>query len=429
MRQRHKGSNKWYVWRNTLRLENAPRGSTILRIAVDSKYDLFINGRLVIREGGLKRGPVPEGSYFDEIEIGEWLAPGANCVALLHWYFGRDSFSHRDSGEPGLLVDCDTGTWGPWRVRTHPAYFDAGYLHDAFRLSENSVGYDARQEMNGWTEAAFDDSEWSMAEEMGRPGAAPWGLLEKRPIPHWHWSDALEYLSIEKRAGSSGDGYLYYHCRLPHNAQILPKLEIEAKAGIRITITAGQDTGRFCPTYITRDGLQSHTCMGWINGEEVIYKIPSDAVRVIALRYIESAYATDFAGSFVCGDAVLDRLWIKARRTLLVTMRDTFMDCPCRERAQWPGDLVVQLGQVPYCLDSNAQHLVRKALREMFRWQRPDGTLYGPVPEGNWDVELPAQMLALLSPFGLLRYYENSGDIATLQELYPMARHYLDVWQ
>jgi hypothetical protein len=428
-RRRRAGSNEWYAWRNVLQIGAGAVGRVVFRIAADTKYDLFVNGRLVMREGGLKRGPTPDGTYCDAVEIGEWLEPGDNCLAVLLWYFGRDGFSHRDSGQPGLLADADTGTLGRWRVRAHPAYFDAGYLHDAFRLSENSVGYDAHREMEGWTEAGFDDSAWPEPETAGTPGTPPWGAIEPRPFPQWFWSEPRDYVSVDRRPGISGDGFAYYHCRLPHNAQFVPHLEVEAPAGIQIEVASGQATAPIGAAYITRAGWQSHTLMGWMNGEEVIYKIPSDTVRVVALRYLETGYPAEFAGKFSCGDQILDRLWQKARRTLYVTMHDTFMDCPCRERAQWPGDFVVQLGQVPYCLGATGQRLVRKALREIFRWQRPDGTLYGPVPEGNWDVELPAQMLAVLSPFGLLRYYEDTGDIDLLREVYPMAKRYLDVWR
>ncbi|MFR7465122.1 MAG: hypothetical protein ACLUVG_09725 [Phocaeicola vulgatus] len=30
-------------------------------------------------------------------------------------------------------------------------------------------------------------------------------------------------------------------------------------------------------------------------------------------------------------------MWEKSQRTLYITMRDTYMDCPDRERAQWWG--------------------------------------------------------------------------------------------
>lgn len=422
------GINEWFLFRNHLQIEDPT--SVSASIAVDSKYWLYVNGELIVREGGLKRGPLPNGSYFDSVDLSECVRPGVNTIAVLLWYFGKHGFSHRDSGSAGLLFDATNGRIkGPWKVFRHPAYFDPGYVHDAYRLSESSIGFDARMDIPDWANKDFDDSSWPEAVKCGAAGCAPWGVLEPRDFPQWYWSEPRDYVDIIEMDCVSRDGYTHYRCKLPYNAHFVPMLEVESTAGIRIDINVGQDTNRLCNSYITKAGLQAHEFEAWLNGEEVIYKIPSDAVQVKRLRYRESRYPAEFSGLFSCGDTLLDSLWLKSRRTLLVTMRDTFMDCPCRERAQWPGDMVVQLGQVPYCLERTADFLVRKGLRETLRWQRPDGVIYGPVPEGNWKCELPAQMLAIVSPYGIWTYYMHSADKATLAELYPFAKRYLDIWK
>lgn len=420
-------SNEWLLFRSRMRVGDPSR--TVLRIAADSKYWLYVNGTLVVREGGLKRGPVPDGSYYDEADLSAFVHAGDNTIAVLLWYFGRHGFSHRDSGLPGLLVDSDTAEFGEWRVKKHPACFDAGYIHDAFRLSENSVGFDARYDLPDWMNPEFYDADWPLAEVGGKPGDAPWGPLEKREFAQWFWSDLKEYESVEERPSPAGDGTVFYHCKLPHNAHFVPALTLRAKAGIRIDITVAQDTNRLCPAYITAEGEQAYECIGWMNGEEVIYKVPSDAVKISGFYYRETGFPAEFSGSFSCDEPLLNTLWEKSRRTLYVTMRDTFMDCPCRERAQWPGDMIVQLGQVPYCLGREADLLVKKGLRETLRWQREDGVIYGPVPEGNWRMELPSQMLAVVSPYGIWTYYMNTGDVQTMEELYPFAKRYLDIWE
>ena len=42
--------------------------NVIAKIAVDSKYWLYINDEAVIREGGVKRGEKPDSIYYDEID-------------------------------------------------------------------------------------------------------------------------------------------------------------------------------------------------------------------------------------------------------------------------------------------------------------------------------------------------------------------------
>ena len=428
-RRQRIGSNEWYAFRATLTLDASLLTMPLLRIAADSKYDLYVNGELVVREGGLKRGPTPSGTYYDVLDLSDSLQLGENTLAVVLQYFGRQGFSHRDSGTPGLLIDADAGVLSQWKVVNHPAYFDAGYVRDAYRMPENSIGYDARQELEGWTLADYDDSTWPSAELAAAAGEGPWGELYPRDFPQWFWSEPKRYVQTEEVLSSTGDGFTYLQCDLPHNAQFVPVIELEAKAGLRVTVSVGQDTACLNSVYITTEGQQRHVFPGWINGEKVIYKIPSHAVKVLSVQYIESGYPAEFVGDFESGNEILDTLWEKSKRTLYVTMRDTFMDCPCRERAQWPGDMVVQLGQVPYCLGRTADALVQKGLYETFRWQLDNGILYGPVPEGNWRMELPAQMLSVVSDYGVWTYYMHTGDRQMLESIYAGLKRYFDLWQ
>lgn len=422
-------SNEWFMFRS--RVDATTDADGVLRICADSKYWLYVNGELVIREGGLKRGPVPDASYYEEVDVSAHLNNGQNTIAVLVWYFGRHGFSHRDSGTPGLLIDGDGMEFGAWKVKTHPAYFDAGYARDAYRLPENSIGFDARYDIPAWMNAGFDDSGWPEAIDGGSAGDAPWGPLEKCEFDPWFWSDAKDYESVEARKSDGPDGATYYHCKLPYNAHVVPGLILgeKTRAGIRIEMTPTLVSNCLSPTYITCDGEQRHESDGWVAAEEIVYTVPSGAAVVEGFFYRETTYPTSFAGSFECDEALFNTLWEMSRRTLVVNMRDTFMDCPCRERAQWPGDLVVQLGQIPYCFDRAADLLVKKGLRETLRWQRDNGVIYGPVPEGSWRMELPSQMLSVVSRYGIWTYFMNTGDFQTLEELYPFAKRYLDIWE
>ncbi len=79
----------------------------VFQIAVDSKYWLWVNGKLIVREGGLKRGPTPRDSYCDHVDLSPHLKAGINTLAVLVWYWGVDGSSHLSSGQGGLLVDGD----------------------------------------------------------------------------------------------------------------------------------------------------------------------------------------------------------------------------------------------------------------------------------------------------------------------------------
>ena len=109
-----------------MKLEAKPRRA-VARIAVDSKYWLWINGELVVFEGQLKRGPTPNDTYFDQVDLTGHLQKGQNTVAILVWYYGKDGFSHNSSGRSGLVFDANIDgralpSDSSWKAVVHPAY-------------------------------------------------------------------------------------------------------------------------------------------------------------------------------------------------------------------------------------------------------------------------------------------------------------------
>ena len=94
--------NVWMAFRKDVNLDKAPSQATA-RIAVDSKYWLWINGDIVIREGGLKRGPDPHNTYYDEVDLSGYLKQGKNEIAILVWYFGKGRNNGKRSVSAGRL--------------------------------------------------------------------------------------------------------------------------------------------------------------------------------------------------------------------------------------------------------------------------------------------------------------------------------------
>ena len=211
-----------------------------------------------------------------------------------------------------------------------------------------------------------------------------------------------------------------------------PYIELEAPAGDTIRIQTdnyrGGSENNVRAEYITREGLQAYENPGWMNGHYVWYILP-DGVEVKKVAFRETGYDTEFAGSFACDDPFLNELWKKAARTLYITMRDTYFDCPDRERAQWWGDAVNELGEAFYALSPSSHKLAAKGIRELVNWQRDNGVLYSPVP-GVGTSELPLQMLASIGWYGFYTQYFYSGDSSFVAEVYePVHRYLHQVWQ
>ena len=214
---------------------------------------------------------------------------------------------------------------------------------------------------------------------------------------------------------------------IPYNAQLTPYLKIIAPAGKKIRITTENTLiGAVSTTYITKEGEQEFEALGWFNGEYITYKIPR-GVTVVSLKYRETGYDSSFCGDFRCDDEFLNSLWQKSLRTLYVTMRDNFMDCPDRERAQWWGDVTSEMIMTMYSMDSNTYLLYQKGVEAMLSHTDDTKVLQTVVPISGDYFELPVQQLAGI--VGFLTYYEYTGDMAFLQKVYAPSLDYLKLWE
>ena len=425
--------NSWIIATNTVKID--PFKKAGIRIAVDSKYWLWINKELVVFEGGLKRGPTRNDTYYDEINVDQYLKEGENTITVLYWYFGKSGFSHISSGKAGFLFELFTDSElrlisdKSWFMHLHPAYRNSSKgPQPNYRLPESNVVYDARNEVEGWPEFDQQQFDYNDVMEIGQAGCAPWNHLVKRPIPLWKDFGLKSYpQQITFPFVSGGDTI---RCKLPYNAQFTPCFKIEAESGLRINLLTDNYKGggvtNLRGVYYTKKGVQEYESRGWINGHYMYYIIPK-GIKVLDLKYRETGYDTEFSGSFSCNDEKLNKLWKKAQRTLYITMRDTYMDCPDRERAQWWGDEVLELEESFYALDTRSHLLAKKGILELMNWQRSDHTISSPIP-GTFRKELPMQMLASVGYYGFRNYLMHSGDTATIKSVLPGVKKYLSLW-
>lgn len=424
-------TNTWLCYRKTVTFDDLPTNLTA-RIAADTKYWLWINNRLVVFEGGLKRGPTPRDTYYDEVEIAPYLQKGSNTIAILLWHFGKNGFSHINSGCAALLFDCQGKdiqilSDDTWECTPYYAYQNTEAPHPNYRLPESNIRFDARQEIKNWNTTTYK-GHFPSALPVANPGEPPFNRLIKRPIPLFKDYGLKSYVTVTQLPGNDT-----IYAQLPYNCQLTPYLKVEAPAGKTIHLLTdnyrGGGPNNIRAEYITREGIQEYESLGWMNGNQMIYIIPK-GVKVLDLKYRETGYDTEFAGHFECNDTFYTQLWKRSARTLYITMRDTYMDCPDRERAQWWGDEVNELGETFYALSPTAHQLALKGIYELINWQRKDGVLFAPVPSGNWYKELPLQMLASVGHYGFYTQYYYSGDSTFIPHIYERLNYYLSrVWK
>lgn len=413
--------NDWVWFTRNLVLSRPPKRA-ILNIGVETKYHLFINGKLVVLDGGLNRQSNRADGYFDEVPVTRCLRAGGNRILIKAWYWGNQGRNNIDSGKAGLIVEAkglDLCSDSSWTASRNPAHYETGEPLPSYLYGGYNIGFDANR----------DSISSSRAVEYGEYGAAPWGSLSQRPIPLFRFSEIRKYKKIEGRAVG----------HLPHAMHITPFLKVIARGGEKIDIRTDRYEVNGGPgdehktyrghrvEYVCKKGLNEFEGLDWMLAEKVIYSIPG-TVTIVRLGYRESGYDASMAGSFVSNDRRADVLVEKSARTLYVCMRENFMDCPDRERGQWIGDVSVQVPQVPYVFDRSALKLVRKAIDDFISLRAGD-VLRGNVP-GAHAGELPSQSLNAISEIGMLaEYFRITGDRDVLKECGEPVLRYLHLWK
>ncbi len=426
--------NTWMCFSKNVRFEKKPE-KLVAHISADSKYWLYINGETVVFEGGVKRGPEKNSGYYDSIDIVPYLKEGENRICALVWYWDNEtSYSYNSSGQGGFLFeavgeDVSILSDESWKAKRNDAYVPSSLYPPNYRLPEYSIYFDAREDMSDWLKDTFDHSEWENATEYALGGEGAYGKLYPRGIPFLKDYGLKPYENSEKYENYTVKDLFGEKITvdIPYNAQLTPYLKVIAPAGKKIRITTENTLiGAVSTTYITKEGEQEFEALGWFNGEHITYKIPK-GVTVLSLEYRETGYDSSFSGDYRSDDEFMDSLWQKSLRTLYVTMRDNFMDCPDRERAQWWGDVTSEMIMTMYSMDSNSYLLYQKGVDAMLSHIDETKVLQTVVPISGDYFELPVQQLA--GVVGFLTYYEYTGDKAFVEKVYDASLDYLKLWE
>ena len=108
--------SKW-IWptEESVRIERADfffsadyhveEGAVVLNIGCETKYWLFVNGALVVFDGGLFRESIRGCGYFDSVDVTKYLKCGRNELAIHVWYYGNGGRNNSFCERAGLIVE------------------------------------------------------------------------------------------------------------------------------------------------------------------------------------------------------------------------------------------------------------------------------------------------------------------------------------
>ena len=243
-----------------------------------------------------------------------------------------------------------------------------------------------------------------------------------------------KYISIRNSCAAINDGSSSTKYKIVNetNIQGTPYLKVRSTNGgelisIKSDSWVNQQSGgtSIAHQYITTTGEQEWEALGWMNGYEITFTIPN-TVEVLELGFRKSGYNSEATGMVTTDNAVLNQLYQEAFDTLYVCMRDSYMDCPDRERCQWWGDSVVNMQQAAYAFDEQGALLYKKTLEQALGFSKLNGAMVSMVASPRQNLELPMQSLAGVHSFW--QYYMYYGDKELMIKAYPTLINYLKLW-
>ena len=428
--------DSYVAFRKTFTLEQAVPTATAFISAAD-KYVLWVNGELVVLDGSLKRGPTPYDSYYDTVELTN-LKQGENTIALLVAFNGRSGDGSivpvlvdeegDEYTQAGLIFELDAGgtticSDSSWKAARHTGYKNRvtagadypGYSQSSM-LAERNVYFDARDDLGDFMAEGYNDSEWEDATPVSKAGDLPFGDLYSAMIQPIRFQDIVDFSNSADYVGTPLTQDTTLVLDLPGNIQFTPYFELEAPAGKKLTLytdtyTDKQELPNFKDTYVTADGAQCYENYPWRSGSKLIIEAEA-GVTFTRLGYRASGFNGEQAGSFTSSDPGLDQLWQESLNTLAICMRDTYMDCPERERGPYMGDASNEIDAALYSYDQGGLDLTKKAILACVAWTGADGAIPSRAPSVK-PQEIPNQSLIFMT--SVYHYWLHSGDRETAE--------------
>ena len=432
-------ANSYVAFRKTFSLDEVPE-EAVANIAAESKYYLWLNEELAVLDGASKRGATPYDSFYEQVDLTDHLKQGENTLVILVSYNGRGGNSSVDPGKAGLLFQMQAGDQAivsdsSFKANRLRAYRNQGLLgadwpnySQSSMLAEWNVYYDARESVGDYTAADFDDSSWEDATVVCEAGAQPFNDTYLSVIPLMKFDEEYTFLESEY-IGQKLAQDTTITIDLPENMQFSPYFELTAESsGLRFTYytntLTSQGIDSFRDDYVTAEGAQAYESLPWRSGSQLIIEAPA-GITFTKIGYRRSGYDSERSGSFVTENEDVNTLWEKAVNTLLICMRDTYMDCPERERSPYIGDAANQIGETFYSLDENSWAMTKKTILNIIGWTKTDNCIPLRSPSLATN-ENPVQTLNFL--VSVYEYLLYTGDEATVRLFYPVAVNYLKLW-
>lgn len=449
-------------------------GDAVLRIAADTEYDLFIDGRRISRN--FIRS-VKNYKRYEDISL--HLNPQEHILAVVVHHIG-ESCAVTQTSRPGLLLEirndasllvCTDATWKTTICEAFQSDLPCRMSHFGFYKV-----CDYRKWPGKWLLYDYDDSNWTSPYILGEAGCSPWKYLlpyktsrhsgrrispkpiltgifktqENRTVQATSIADRMA--SRKRTTRKTDTAYPLTLSCTNHNEFVVMDFGRTVSGYISLyfdSVGEGQCIDLGYDEIVSSEGYPdprrtyAHYADRFVleRGQRKLEVSSSRGFRYLLIDIHKGRHGLVLTGAdiledhcvlknltrFECADPFLTKLFSLSQNTLQSCMFDVFVDCPTRERVAW---MDYQLQGIFAAYGFNDTSLWRECLYLSAQNTVETGPLEGAVKafspcDGN--PVIPSYMM--LYVIGVTEYVKYTGDIKTAKQLYSTAKKQLHIME
>jgi hypothetical protein len=392
-----------------------------LDISADDYYKLYINGQFI------GQGPAPAYYFqynYNRYEVSKYLRTGNNVIAVHVYYQGLvnrvwNSGDYRQGLIAELFVSDalylkTDSTWKYTKAREFVGTETIGYE------TQYNETIDQRLKETGWRECGYSDESWQNAcvnladeHELIMQQTATLDIYEIKPM----------------KVESIAEG----HYLIDFGQEITGQFKMQACG------QSGQTIEVLCGEELDEDGSHvlfklrcncTYQELWTLSGrEDVLEYYDYKAFRYVEVVGPVNSFDPDSFSAIVrhypfvedrcifhSSNPLLNAIWGICKNSIKYGAQEVFVDCPTREKGQYLGDATVTTHAHLYLAGDLS--LFKKTLQNFAASSFICPGLMAVAP-GSFMQEIAD--FSLQWPLQLLNYYHQSGDLAFLEEMYPIA--------
>lgn len=396
------------MFRRTVTLAEKPQAVKAW-LTADTKYLLYVNGRLVAR------GPVDIGRdyaggstrrwFYDGRDLTPYFVAGTNVIAaevFSHWPIGFTV----SRGRPGFLFEAEI-TDAAGQKQTVAS--DASWRSQPATQWVSDHSCDLNQEPADWKLPTFDDTSWLAS--VAVPNI--WAPLVASEIPPLMEADypARKIEGLPENGIFTNNGH--FQVSFDRALSAYPTLTVEGGAGATVNIRAHQSC-----TFKLRGGretLQFPYMAEIAPTYTVELEKVTEPLKIDRANAVFTSQPVAYRGEFACSDEQLNRIWKVSRWAVQINLQTHHLDSPNhQEPISDPGDYLIEsmVNHYAFALPWLTRQDVRK-----FAWLLKDENYH------NFHTSYSIGWLQML-----MDYYDYTGDASLVVEMAPYVHELLDTY-